>query len=833
MHDIAITVFGLTGLLVVVSFLPPLANRLSLPYTVLLAAVGCALGAAVTAGRGAGDMGMLGEFLGALGGFEISSDAFLYIFLPALLFETALAIDVRRLMDDLAPVLLLAVVAVVICTLVAGLALSAVAEVGLVACLLLGSIVATTDPVAVVGIFRDLGAPRRLTILVEGESLFNDAAAIALFTLLLAMLLGQRDADVMGTAGDFLKEFAGGALFGYLAARVMCAIMGPLRGLRHAEITLTVSLAYLVFVVGDRYLHVSGVVAVVTAALVVGSHGRTRITPSTWDALVETWRQLGFWANSLIFVLAAMLVPAMLVAVGWHDAALLVVLVAATLVARAIVLYGLMPLLTAFGLAERVSGAYKLVILWGGLRGAVSLALALAVTEHAGLPGEVRHFVAVLTTGYVLFTLFVNGISLRPLLRLLHLDRLSPADRAVRDRAIALALSEIRDRVEGIARSDRVEPAVVEQVNERFAGRIAASKSADGTATLTDDDLVYIGLATLATREEQIYMQRFRERIISRRIAQSLLAQAGRLYDGVKTGGRAGYARAADAALAFPRSFRAALFLHQHLGVNRWLAAALADRFELLLIGQHALRELCEFNRTKVAPLLGSAAGERLGAILEQRLAQMDQGLSALRLQYPDYSRSLQQRYLDRVAVRLEEEGYRAMLDESVISREVYNDLERRLAETWQRLDRRPPLDIAMQREEMIARVPLFADLGQERLRQIARLLKPRLALPGERLITHGERGDAMYFIASGAVEVRVAAGPVRLGSGDFFGEIALLTHRPRTADVVSLGYCRLLVLRVEDMQPLLDSDPALRKHIDAVAQRRMAAWQAPDRAAL
>jgi CPA1 family monovalent cation:H+ antiporter len=138
-----------------------------------------------------------------------------------------------------------------------------------------------------------------------------------------------------------------------------------------------------------------------------------------------------------------------------------------------------------------------------------------------------------------------------------------------------------------------------------------------------------------------------------------------------------------------------------------------------------------------------------------------------------------------------------------------------------------------MQREEMIARVPLFAGLEQGRLQQIGRLLRPRLALPGERLISYGERGDAMYFIASGAVEVKVAAGPVRLGSGEFFGEIALLTHGPRTADVVSLGYCRLLVLQVEDMQRLLDSDPALRRHIDEVARRRMAAWQAPGRAAL
>src|SRR5690606_16150546 len=110
-----------------------------------------------------------------------TAETILSIFLPVLLFQAGLTIDVRRMMDDAVPILVLAVVAVLVCSAFVGLALDAVSDVGLVACLMLGAIVATTDPVAVIGIFRDLGAPRRLSLLVEGESLFNDAAAIALF----------------------------------------------------------------------------------------------------------------------------------------------------------------------------------------------------------------------------------------------------------------------------------------------------------------------------------------------------------------------------------------------------------------------------------------------------------------------------------------------------------------------------------------------------------------------------------------------------------------------------------------------------------------------------
>jgi CPA1 family monovalent cation:H+ antiporter len=129
-----------------------------------------------------------------------------------------------------------------------------------------------------------------------------------------------------------------------------------------------------------------------------------------------------------------------------------------------------------------------------------------------------------------------------------------------------------------------------------------------------------------------------------------------------------------------------------------------------------------------------------------------------------------------------------------------------------------------LNREQLIARVPLFAALDGQRLKAIARLLRPRLALPGERVITRGARGDTMYFVASGAVEVRIGAAPIRLGSGDFFGEIALVTHLPRTADVTALGYCHLLVLRQRDFERLLAGNPDLRERIDTVARERLAA---------
>src|SRR6266481_3309803 len=137
----------------------------------------------------------------------------------------------------------------------------------------------------------------------------------------------------------------------------------------------------------------SGVVAVASAALAVSAGGRRRLAPSNWESLVVTWEQLAFWASSLIFLFAAMQTPELLAQATWGDLGLLGALIVAALVARALTLYGLIPMLSFAGIAKPIEANYKLVMLWGGMRGAVSLALALAATENMSLPPEVRQFV--------------------------------------------------------------------------------------------------------------------------------------------------------------------------------------------------------------------------------------------------------------------------------------------------------------------------------------------------------------------------------------------------------------------------------------------------------
>ena len=822
MTNIGFVVFGLVSLLGLMSLLPPLAAKVRLPYSVLLAIVGIVLGLIISFRPDlAWQAPALHELIEALASVEISSEAFLLIFLPVLLFETALAIDVRRLLDDLAPVLTLAVVAVVICALTVGFALSLVSPFGLVACLLLGSIVATTDPAAVIGIFREVGVPKRLTTLVEGESLLNDAAAIALFGLLLPMLLGEGKDGFSGTFIHFLISFLGGGLAGYIMGRAACALFPLLGGWPKAEITLTIALAYLSFVVPEHYFHVSGVVSCVVAGLVLGAIGKTRVSIHTFEQMEGVWGQLGFWANSLIFLLAAMMVPRIMQETTLLELGFICTVFVATMVARGLTVFGLMPVLTKVGLMQRINNRIKTVLVWGGMRGAISLALALAVIENAAVPAPLRDFIGTSVAGFVLLTLLINGITLRPLVNFFRLNRLSPVARGVRDRAKLMTLTDIAQDLEQMSRQDGIDREAADTGMAKIEARLAVTRAQHGIE-LMSDDMVKVGLTVAAAYETERCYELLNERIVDRRIAELLLREAQRLREAVRAQGHKGYRAAAERSLDFTQHFRWAMWLQRRLGLEWPLAAALADRFEFLAMQRQVLSGLVPFCRDRLQPLIGPEATGEIVEMAAGRCAWVEAALQALKLQYPAYAKALQLQILGRFGRQREASAYRALASNMVISGEVERELNAELERHWTGLDRRPRLDTELSAIDLVQRVPIFRDLDLTRQQAIARLLRPRLAVPDSNIVRRGGRGDAMYFIASGATSVILESGDIELGSGDFFGELALLTGQPRNADVVALGYCKLLALRARDFNLLLQQDAGLKARIEQVAQERL-----------
>jgi CPA1 family monovalent cation:H+ antiporter len=196
----------------------------------------------------------------------------------------------------------------------------------------------------------------------------------------------------------------------------------------------------------------------------------------------------------------------------------------------------------------------------------VTLALALSVIENPAIPHEFERFVAVLATGLVLFTLFVNGPTLRPLLRLLGLDRLSPREAAMRDRVMALSDLTIREHARTVARDNGIDLRLAEKIPGPRDVRSQGEEESPDPIALSSEDRLETGLLTLANREGELYFKHLADRTISARFAQAGLAAASRLTDGVKTGGLDGYRAAAGVEMRPNRRLRLALWSHHSLG---------------------------------------------------------------------------------------------------------------------------------------------------------------------------------------------------------------------------------------------------------------------------
>lgn len=380
------------GLLLVVSLVAMAVRRFRLPYTVALVVAGLLI-----TYRSAADMGLTPELILAL-------------FVPPLVFEAAFHLNIADLRRNMPGILLLAVPGVILTTLIVGGILSVALPLAIPSALVFGALIAATDPLAVVSLFRRLGVPKRLAVLVEGESLFNDGTAIVLFNLMLAIALTSRF-DLIGSLLDFIRVAAGGILvglaLGWIIARLIERVDDYL-----IETTLTTVLAFGAYLAADR-LHLSGVLAVVAAGLINGNMGPRGMSPTTRIVLFNFWEYVAFLANSLVFLLIGLKVNIAALANSWQ--AILWAILAVS-VARAIVVYGLS--WVSNRVAEPISATWQHVLNWGGLRGAICLALVLSLPSTFGRDGELLQ---VMTFGVVLFTLLVQGTTMAPLVRWLRI----------------------------------------------------------------------------------------------------------------------------------------------------------------------------------------------------------------------------------------------------------------------------------------------------------------------------------------------------------------------------------------------------------------------------
>jgi len=396
MEGLLVTETFIVVMVMVATLVAIAVRRIRLPYTVSLVLVGLFLSAQ--------------RFVAI--DVELTPELILAMFVPPLIFEAAFHLDFRLLRQNLTPILILAVPGVIVTTLLIGGLVSLGTQLALSTAIVFGALIAATDPVAVVQLARNLGVPRRLAVAIEGESLFNDGTAIVVFQIAsVAAVTGLFD-PIAGVMDFFVVSAGGmavGGVLGWLVAQLVARVDDRL-----IVTTLTTLLAYGSYLIAEHQFHVSGVLAVVVAGLLSANVGLAKTAPTTKIMLFNLWDFLAFLANSLLFLLVGLSVD---LAQLWANLGPIAVAVGAVLFGRAAVVYGSSLLVRASTGEPHIPPDWRHVLFWGGLRGAISLALALSLPLD--LPQ--RDTLLAMTFGVMLFTLLVQGTTIQFLLQHLGL----------------------------------------------------------------------------------------------------------------------------------------------------------------------------------------------------------------------------------------------------------------------------------------------------------------------------------------------------------------------------------------------------------------------------
>jgi len=417
------------SLLLIAAISAIIFRRINFPYTIGLVIIGLIVG-------------FLADhflFLQPFKELHLTSNLILYIIVPVLIFDAAVKIDSKLLIKNLKPVLMLAALGLIIATVITGFLTSLISPLNLATAMLFGALISATDPIAVIALFNELGAPKRLTMLVDGESLFNDATAIVLFTIIFGIISsGTWGAmTLVKGAGSFVFVFVGGFAVGIIIGRLMVFAISFAKNDPLIEVAFSTVVAFAAFLIANYYLKVSGVMAVVGAGMIINWYGFTRFTPEVKIYIKNFWTYAAFVANSLIFLLLG-LTEKLFVNDVIHYARLALIIIGTIIIvtlARAVIVYGLVPIVNKFPGTEKIDRKYQTIIFWGGLRGAVPIALVLSLPQDF----PYRHLLVELTLGIVFFTLIVQGTTVKKLMIFLGINKETNSENATKLHALSVA----------------------------------------------------------------------------------------------------------------------------------------------------------------------------------------------------------------------------------------------------------------------------------------------------------------------------------------------------------------------------------------------------------
>lgn len=824
------TVEAIAGLLLVAAATRAMARHIRwLPFPIALVIMGVAL-------SGLGGLNV--PFLSTVAQLRISPEIAFFVFLPILVFESAFNMDVRDLRENLSPVLTLAVPGLIMSTALTGILLHYSAPlVGISlnwpAALLLGSILSATDPVGVTTLFRQIGAPRRLSVLVEGESLFNDATAIVTSRILQGILLvGATVSTAVIVEGilDFFIIFVGGLAVGWLSTILVGMILGWVDSDAFIEISITTVLAYLAFILAEESLAVSGVMATVAAGLLLGGWGKTKISPSVKLQLEQYWAFLAAVANSMVFLMVGLRVD-----LGALQSVLpmLALAVLAMLLSRAASIYMLVPLIGRLPGAEPIGRRYQTVMWWGGLRGGIALAIALSLPAEIPLRDEL--FIP-LAMGAVLFTLLVQGLTIEPLVRRLKLHIPSLSDQVARVEGLISAKRRTLTQVPELAAGGLFSPRIAESVQNRCAeelqrlrGELEELRRRRELDPLEERRLLYLRVFAV---EKDLFYKMFSRSHVSegayRKVTHSIELQT----EAIRHAGRI-----PEFTLHPPTGERVEIVLLRLLdgipGISALAeqrrAARTAQDYEIAWARSRGSRRvLDELDEIGLADATLADVVEEVRAYYQYWQENARSRLDQTAEQFPEFVASTQDRLAERLVLHAEREAIEEKAHSGIIPEGVADHMLKGMAADLRRLRSSQTSKLRIDPGELLRKVPFFQGLPEDEFARIARKLKRRTSPSGEMIVRQGASGDSLYLVARGVIRVSRHDGGLHrdlatLMAGDFFGEMALIAGGHRTATCRAVTPCALYELRRADLDDVLSATPAMRAALEEASRTRRA----------
>ncbi len=824
-ETVANLVTGIVLLMLIAAVTTMISKRLDkIPLTILLVFVGMAIAA------GSARL----PVLGSLADFKLTPELVLFVFIPTLIFESAFNLDARQVSRNIWPILTLAIPGLLVSTAIIGLIINSFTDFGIMVALLLGAILSATDPVAVIAIFKQLGVPERLTVLVEGESLFNDATSLVLATLLLGILVsGEFNAGVVVSGfGKFIVVFAGGVLVGGLLAVIVGYTLGSIESDADIEITLTTVLAYFSFIIAEHVFHVSGIMAVVAAGLVIGSWGKSKISPSTSDFMRHFWEYLAFLANSLIFVMVGLQIDLLAL---WNSIDLIALVVIAMLISRAVAIFGFVPILARLPGSDPIGLPFQQVMYWGGLRGAIALAIVLSLPTF-----EYKESLVAIVMGAVLFTLVVQGLSIEKLVKFLGLNVLSASDSLARLEGDKNARKEGLDRLSSLVSGGLFSQRIADNIQEKCERHLASLE--EEISKLTEsmgsaEKSTILGLRCLAREKARVY-ELFRQGLINewafRELDHSLAVQ----LDDVR---HSNLLPTANIKMSIGKAI--------DLNVIRLLESvpglgSFAERIRTSRIIRdydvswgryrsansvlHGFKEM-----TRVSGMDDYSAADMLQAY-EDILSSSKTHMEEVADQYPEFVETLQEQLGQRLLLVAEHESIEHAAELGMLQQGIAETILKDQKERLRQL-KSDNVSAAFEIEatELLRKLPLFEGMESE-FETISGFLKAKTVPKGTAIVKEGQAGDSMFLIARGIAHVvKEESGVSRrlatLYAGDFFGESALLHSLPRNATAVAATPCSLYELKQQELYKMTQTYPEIRAAVEKVDIERTQANREED----